>query len=58
MYLKNLLFILISSFFIGVIISYYNRVDGTIIVYPKLKRKVIYLDDTNTKYYYMEQVQK
>ena len=37
---------------VGVIVSYFNKIDGTIIIYPKLKDNIVYLDDNNKIYVY------
>lgn len=61
MYFKKFLFILIISFIFGLFTSYFNKINGTIIVYPKFNNinnlasqidKEIYLDDNNINYYY------
>lgn len=55
MYFKKFLFILIISFIFGLFTSYFNKFNGTIIVYPKFNNKKdnkIYLDDNNINYYY------
>ena len=52
MYFKKFLLILIFSFMIGIIVSYFNRINGTIIIYPKLRNNIIYKDDNNKTYTY------
>ena len=52
MYFKKFLLILIFSFMIGIIVSYFNRINGTIIIYPKLRNNIIYKDDNNKTYIY------
>ena len=52
MYFKKFSFILIFSFLVGLVVSYYNRIDGKIIIYPKLRNNIIYCDDKNKYYTY------
>ena len=37
---------------VGIIVSYCNRIDGTIIIYPKLRNNIVYVDDNNKTYVY------
>ena len=37
---------------VGFIVSYFNKINSTIIIYPKLKNNVIYVDDNNKTYVY------
>ena len=37
---------------VGVIVSYFNRINGTIIIYPKLRDNIVYVDDNNKTYVY------
>ena len=52
MYFKKFSFILIFSFLVGIIVSYYNRIDGEIILYPKLGNNNTYCDDKGKTYTY------
>lgn len=53
MYLKKFSFILVFSFLIGLLTAYYNRIEGRIIVYPKLKNNIVYRDDDDNIYSYV-----
>ena len=37
---------------IVLIVSYFNRINGTLIIYPKLKDTIVYVDDNNKTYVY------
>jgi len=52
MYFKKFLLVLIFSFMVGMIVSYFNRINGTIIIYPKLRDNIVYVDDNNKTYVY------
>ena len=52
MYFRKFLLILVFSFMVGIIVSYCNRIDGTIIIYPKLRNNIVYVDDNNKTYVY------